>query len=780
MRALAAILLLIVGFSKVRNNPGPAARPWAILLLGGAVALGSAGIRLLHGALAGVAYAYPSPADLLAYASYSLMIVGGGAFVRARTKERYRADFVDSVIVTVLSGLLVYTFVLAGYSFDEEIAKFDRIGNIVYSLMTVVLIGVTARVSFGPGVRNGSYYLLATSVGLIVVNDILLLLDTVGTRGAYTVASFIAPQAFFFAAAAIIHPGSFALADRPEYREQRLTPARMVLLLSAISIGPLLLLLDRVNTSEINMTIVISLWMVLAFGVVFRLILLVQDRDAIADRERSLRTLASELTTLRSEPEIIDASLKVGLEFAPTPGHARLALLDVRRNDRLTVIDAIGFAAPGLAGAEIDASGSAQIVDDVVSSGHALTFEMVPPVESQVVDETERRPQFVAIAPVRQRTGVERVLTMTSPGLIGRARVAALASLAGQLGLALDGVIAAEELHQRRSIRRFQALVENSSDVVLVVDDEGSVSFVSPTVQRLLGRDESQVLGTQVSSLLCEEDQAQMERLLMSPRTAREASRSIQVRLRDGSGKLRWFELEARNLQDEQEICGIVVTARDIDDRRRAEAQLLRSEARFRLMVQNSSDVVAIVDEDAFFSYISSSIQRMLGFSPAELIGRNVYELLSITESQRLKSVPITQLSGSTIEVRVQNATGQVRTVEVGVTDMRQQPEVDGIVLNIRDISERRSLEDDLRHHALHDDLTGLANRVLFNERLDSARRASEESGQLSAVLFIDLDDFKLINDSFGHAVGDQVLVDIADRVQQCLRVLGHGCPARR
>jgi len=206
--------------------------------------------------------------------------------------------------------------------------------------------------------------------------------------------------------------------------------------------------------------------------------------------------------------------------------------------------------------------------------------------------------------------------------------------------------------------------------------------------------------------------------------------------------------------------------------------RLIRSLAGHRLQTASFWALVLVGSFLAPYLYVAIAgddvavwVWWMLGFSPVEVLSRNVFELLSITEAERLRSAPMPNLSGSTVEVQIRGTDGQVHAVEVAITDMRQQPEVDGIVLNIRDVTERKTLEDDLRHQALNDDLTGLPNRALFSERVKSAVRASGTNGELVAVLFVDLDDFKLINDSLSHVVGDQVLVGIADRVQQALRL---------
>ena len=238
VRGAIAAGLLILGGLKIRGNTSPAAKPWRLVLAAGAVALLSAVIRLVHGAIVDVSYAFPSPADLFAYVSYFLMISGGVAFVRGRTVERHRSDLVDSMVVGAMAALLVYSFVLSDYLIDGTIPVTHRLIQLGYSLLTIAIVGVTARVSFGPGVRNVSYYLFAGAAFFIVVNDVLLLLDTVGRPGVLTAAAVVAPLGFTFAAASILHPGALQLADRPRYREQRLSTNRVLLLLLAVATGP--------------------------------------------------------------------------------------------------------------------------------------------------------------------------------------------------------------------------------------------------------------------------------------------------------------------------------------------------------------------------------------------------------------------------------------------------------------------------------------------------------------------------------------------------------------
>jgi diguanylate cyclase (GGDEF)-like protein/PAS domain S-box-containing protein len=219
----------------------------------------------------------------------------------------------------------------------------------------------------------------------------------------------------------------------------------------------------------------------------------------------------------------------------------------------------------------------------------------------------------------------------------------------------------------------------------------------------------------------------------------------------------------------------LVLTARDITDRTLAEQRLARSEARFRSLVQNSSDVVAVMDATGSLTYVSPAVTPMLGFRAEELVGTNVMRLLPADEVSRamrlLEAVTEAPFEQVNLEMRLRDRGGSWRNVDVTISDMRNESAVQGIVLNVRDVTVRRALEEDLQHKALHDELTGLGNRVYFEQRLNLALAREESRLDQVAVLLVDLDDFKEINDSLGHSVGDQLLMTIAERIRACLRV---------
>ncbi|HET7520280.1 MAG TPA: diguanylate cyclase, partial [Candidatus Limnocylindria bacterium] len=200
---------------------------------------------------------------------------------------------------------------------------------------------------------------------------------------------------------------------------------------------------------------------------------------------------------------------------------------------------------------------------------------------------------------------------------------------------------------------------------------------------------------------------------------------------------------------------------------------LQASEQRFRTLVQNSSDVFLILKPDGTVDYQSPAVERVLGYEPGERVGKQIFELTHPEDLAFVKAViaELMRTPGAvrTIELRSRHADGSWRTLEATGHNMLADPMVGGIVVNYRDVTERKTLERQLIHEAFHDPLTGLANRALFTDRVDHALSRRDPTRRLAA-LFMDVDDFKTINDSLGHAAGDLVLVAVAERLRGCLR----------
>ena len=203
------------------------------------------------------------------------------------------------------------------------------------------------------------------------------------------------------------------------------------------------------------------------------------------------------------------------------------------------------------------------------------------------------------------------------------------------------------------------------------------------------------------------------------------------------------------------------------------------SEAYFRTLVLNTSDVILIIDAENRIQYASPSAVTVFGAE--DLTGATFDLLVEPDERDRLTELVEHVRFGvnppGPVDFRAIRDDGVKVRVELDCRDLRGDQTVAGLVFTLRDVTQRRQLEHDLTHQAFHDSLTGLANRVLFQERVEHAVSRSRRDQSLVGVLFIDLDDFKVVNDTLGHAVGDELLMAGADRITSALR--SHDTAAR-
>jgi diguanylate cyclase (GGDEF)-like protein/PAS domain S-box-containing protein len=209
---------------------------------------------------------------------------------------------------------------------------------------------------------------------------------------------------------------------------------------------------------------------------------------------------------------------------------------------------------------------------------------------------------------------------------------------------------------------------------------------------------------------------------------------------------------------------GLVAAVRGLTER--------RGQDRLAAMVEHSSDVVMLVDESGHIKYASPGLSGTLGHRAADWTGRPLIDLIA-EEDRATAAEEFEQLFelGPDGTVRFESSLvrvdGQRRRMEATFANLLGGDAVDGIVVTFRDVTEQRDLERKLSHRAFHDELTGLANRALFLDRMDHALRVQRSDADPVVVLFVDLDDFKSVNDALGHGVGDQLLRAIADRIRQ-------------
>ena len=214
---------------------------------------------------------------------------------------------------------------------------------------------------------------------------------------------------------------------------------------------------------------------------------------------------------------------------------------------------------------------------------------------------------------------------------------------------------------------------------------------------------------------------------------------------------------------------------RDLEDRVRTRtAELQASRERFAALAQHSSDVVTVIDVDGLITYQSESCARVLDRDPVDMTGTCLWDYMADDHATALRnaiaSVSVEPLRLQTLHSTWTHADGTPCHLEVTVTNLLENDNVAGLVLNSRDVTDRTALEQQLLHQAFHDSLTGLFNRAMFKERLEHALARRWRRTDSLAILFLDLDGFKEVNDTLGHSTGDTLLVQVAERLACLVR----------
>ncbi len=592
---------------------------------------------------------FPGWADGFYLAVYAFLIAGVVLLIRDRTPGRDRASLVDALMLSVALGTVSWVLLISPQIYAEDVPLSVKLTSMAYPMADVLLLAAVIRLAVGAGRKSVSFWLMTAAFVTLFATDAIYGWINLYTADGYQPGSGPLEAGwmgfYILFGAAALHVSMRQLSERAHEADQVLKRRRLIVLAATSLVALSLLAYESNKGVTQNFPVLIGATALLFILSVIRMWGLMERQQEYLGRERTLREAGAALVTATSAASIHEAAARAILGIAGDDACVRICEVSPETG-ALTVVTALGGG---------DITGSATTTLDALEgwkrerlvAGQAYRIDIADTVlREELALPEEHTTAFVA--PLSIRDELAGIMVVTLPGPLPRTVEDALETLTSQVALALESAALTEDLLIQQSQARFASLVRNSSDLVMLIEPDTTITYASPSAERVLGIPAAALEGTRFADLIPPEDKGRVLTFLTT--------------MAEGEGH-----------------------------------------------------------------------------------------------------------TGLT-EFRVAHTDGGLRTVETLRTNLLHDPNVKGIVLNTRDISERKEFEEQLSHQAFHDQVTGLANRALFRDRVTHALERQSRDGKPVSVLFMDLDDFKTINDSLGHAAGDQLLRDLSVRLLGNLR----------
>jgi diguanylate cyclase (GGDEF)-like protein/PAS domain S-box-containing protein len=334
----------------------------------------------------------------------------------------------------------------------------------------------------------------------------------------------------------------------------------------------------------------------------------------------------------------------------------------------------------------------------------------------------------------------------------------------------IDTELVEAALRQREE--HFRALVQHASDIIMVIGLDANIRYVSPAFEAILGYSPVEAIGM-AGLELAHPDDVELLRAAISGGSSGPLAGTAEARLCQRNGTWRWFDVIVTDLSRNPSVAGWVANLRDITERKAQEAALSEAQEVFRHAFDDAPIGIGLVGLDGRIQRANRSMAELLGRTQEELVGTLILDLTHPDDrgetEEHADRLNRSEIDFYRLEKRYLRPDGSPVWASLSVSLVR---DIEGRPLyqigQLEDITDRKLLADKLAHDAAHDSMTGLLNRAAFTEHVSAALAARGD--RAVAVLFIDLDHFKVVNDSLGHALGDVLVTTVAQRLRSTLR----------
>ena len=524
------------------------------------------------------------------------------------------------MIITTGLGLLSWMYLIVPNFQADGLTGVQRFISVAYPLGDVLVLAMLARLVGGGGARIRSMqFLTIGAVGLILADVFYGLIQL---KGGWAVGGPVdIGWAVFYVCwgCAALDPSMVRLSEVAPARGHQMGAGRLVLLASTSLIAPTVLFTEARTGGHVHATTVAVFSAALFLLVIARLWGILHEHQLAVRRERVLRASSESLVAAQGLPDIYRIALEA-VRALVGPKQLGYVGIFANRDDELICVSSSG-----------DTTVRPDWWQDAVTGGRLSTSGMT------------------SVTPLRYDLDVRGMLVVAAQTPMTLDQHGALSMVATQVGLAVESARLAADLRQRQSEARFRGILQNTADIIVIVNARGEIIYGTPSLARTLGCLEADLAGRKLTAFLKDDD-------------------------------------------------------------------AMQAVAMFEAFAAGTTTSTALADW-----HLRSAGDNLTAF---EVLSNNLLE----------------------------------------------DPSVGGIVLTMRDVSERREFEAQLKHQAFHDALTGLPNRALFLDRAERALARAGRRSTLTAMVMLDLDDFKLVNDTRGHAAGDELLLQLAQRLRSTLR----------